>query len=177
LVLPAPRLDCIRRSFFRLPASRLGPLAADICSDLRSRIGLRLSGLSVFRMSCFPGNFRLSRTSGVSKLPALSGASVLSGHSQPSNCSSFLCSSEFPVPHGIPTVDLLALPGISESSIHRPSSRSTIGPSGRHRPSGRSTIGPSGRHRPLVSIGLSASINLPVGTSSALPAGIDLPVG
>jgi hypothetical protein len=38
-------------------------------------------------------------------------------------------------------------------------------------------LGPSGRHRPLVSIGMSASFNLAIGTSSALAAGINLAVG
>jgi hypothetical protein len=142
-------------------------------------------------MSWFPGIFRLSQTSGVSKVPAPSGVSVLSGHSQPSDYFSFRCSSEFPVPHGVPTVDLPAFPGISESSIHRPSDRQVLGYSSRHRPWSENhwlfqpastfrsehIIGPSGRHRPLVSIGLSASINLPVGTSSALSADIDLLVG
>jgi hypothetical protein len=48
---------------------------------------------------------------------------------------------------------------------------------GRHQPCGWNIIGPSGWHRPLVSIGLSASINLAIGTSSALAAGIDLAIG
>jgi hypothetical protein len=144
----------------------------------RSRIGLRLSGFSGFRMSSFPGIFHLSRTSGVSEVPAPSGVlvlsghgqpsdrslfrcssefpvpsgvSVLSGHSQPSDCFSFRCSFEFLAPHGVPTVDFRLF-------------RAFRNPPSIDLPVGKSSAFPAG-------------IDLPVGTSSALPAGIDLAVG
>jgi hypothetical protein len=107
----------------------------------------------------------LSRTSGVSKVPAPSGVSVPSGHSQPSDCSSFRCSSEFPAPHGVPTVDLRLFRAFrNPPSIDLPVGTSSAIPAGIDLVVGTSSA-------------LAAGINLAVGTSSAHVAGIDLAVG
>jgi hypothetical protein len=102
-------------------------------------------------MSRFPNIFRLSQTSGVLEVPALSGVSVFSGHSQPFDRSSFRCSSEIPAPE-FRLFDVPAFPDVSDFSV-------------------ASTL--------LVGIpsALLAGIDLPVGKSSALPADIDPSVG